>query len=205
MRDFCLAFKESTGNVAAATDDDDVEIEDCSLCAGWVKEVAAPLCYPSKKKKVKQRLQTAVAALVENTEGQFVMRQRPADGLLGNLWEFPLVVVSEEGPHLVNMSFAEQKGYMDTHLAAIGLSVPPTARRVRLAQGVNHTFSHIKQFVLGEHIVLPPSSLTLPEGMRLVHARDIPNSAVSKTTLVLLEKLQKNKSQPGIASFFGKK
>jgi A/G-specific adenine glycosylase len=51
---------------------------------------------PVKSKKKKARQVKLAAALLTNEKGQFIVHKRPSEGLLANLWEYPII---ELGPH----------------------------------------------------------------------------------------------------------
>lgn len=46
---------------------------------------------PVKSKKVKMRTLPMVSVAIRNTEGKWLLTQRPSKGLLANMWEFPMV------------------------------------------------------------------------------------------------------------------
>ncbi len=168
------------------------------------------MAYPGKKKKTKVRLQTCVASVVELPGRHFVMMQRPATGLLASLFEFPLVVVSDD-EHQRDMVHDEQRSAIDAHLRAHELShfVDPASVASRRQLGsIEHTFSHIQQLVLVEHVVLhvaPPLPEFKATTMRVVAHDAVRAMAVSRTTLKILELLEAQRAQPGIKAFFAKK
>lgn len=51
--------------------------------------------YPVKKGKKKARPVSYIALAIQNEQGDYLMEQRDASGLLANLWMFPLVSVEE--------------------------------------------------------------------------------------------------------------
>ncbi len=51
---------------------------------------------PIKSKKKKARQVKLVAAVLTNDQDQFIVHKRPSEGLLANLWEYPII---ELGPH----------------------------------------------------------------------------------------------------------
>lgn len=62
VRDFCIAFHE-----------------------GRQEEL------PVKSKKVKMKMVPLLSIAIRNTEGKWLLKQRPSKGLLANMWEFPMV------------------------------------------------------------------------------------------------------------------
>lgn len=65
----------------------------CGECplAGWCRACAErnPAAYPEKGKRKERPLREAVAVVIEDRAGRFLIRRRPRAGLLGGLWEFP--------------------------------------------------------------------------------------------------------------------
>lgn len=58
--------------------------------------------FPVKTKKLKPKDVYYVATALENSEGEYLLQQRPASGLLASMWTFPLMEVSEtEYQHLL--------------------------------------------------------------------------------------------------------
>jgi len=48
-----------------------------------------PEAFPKKRRRQRQPHYTVVAAVIRRADGRVLIAQRPAEGLLGNLWEFP--------------------------------------------------------------------------------------------------------------------
>src|SRR5699024_7361568 len=46
---------------------------------------------PVKLKKKKQRVESYVVLLLKNHEGKIAIEQRPSEGLLANMWQFPMI------------------------------------------------------------------------------------------------------------------
>ena len=46
---------------------------------------------PVKTKKTKMKIIPVASFAIQNSEGEWLLRQRPAKGLLASLWEFPMV------------------------------------------------------------------------------------------------------------------
>ncbi|MFS0690294.1 A/G-specific adenine glycosylase [Sporosarcina sp. 179-K 8C2 HS] len=53
---------------------------------------------PVKSKKVKTRTVPLLSFAIRNTEGKWLMTQRPSKGLLANMWEFPMAENNAGGP-----------------------------------------------------------------------------------------------------------
>lgn len=55
-----------------------------------------PQSLPIKTKKTKMKHITYDVFVCVDTEGRFLMEQRPEDGLLANMWQFPMIEHSEQ-------------------------------------------------------------------------------------------------------------
>lgn len=51
--------------------------------------------FPVKKKKIKTVPMYYVALAIQNEKGEYLLRKRPSDGLLADMWTFPLLEVSK--------------------------------------------------------------------------------------------------------------
>lgn len=84
---------------------------------------------PIKKKNKKQKVIPYVALLIQNDQGDFIIEQRPASGLLANMWQFPMVPIEEIGrDHLENWLYGEY-----------GLHISLKEERGKL----RHVFTHL--------------------------------------------------------------
>ncbi|WEG73809.1 A/G-specific adenine glycosylase [Vagococcus intermedius] len=54
------------------------------------------LNYPVKSKKVKSRPVYYLAQVIKNSKNEYLLTQRSSEGLLANMWTFPLVEISKE-------------------------------------------------------------------------------------------------------------
>lgn len=63
------------------------------LCQAWINGLTSALPVARKKPKVPVRQQVA---LIVHRSGELLLRQRPAEGFLGGLWEFPSVELSTD-------------------------------------------------------------------------------------------------------------
>lgn len=63
---------------------------------------------PIKSKAKKQRVIPYVVLLLEKANGSYAIQQRPSEGLLANLWQFPMMPIAEIGfDHIENWVQAE--------------------------------------------------------------------------------------------------
>jgi len=84
---------------------------------------------PIRNKQPKQKEIAYVALLIVTNDGKIIIEQRPDEGLLANLWQFPMVPVDEIGfEHIEQYMFAEY-----------GLKI----KRQQKKGTLKHTFSHL--------------------------------------------------------------
>lgn len=65
-----------------------------SHCQAFAQDIQEQL--PVKAKKAKPKQKKLACAFIKNENKQVLINQRPSTGLLANLWEFPIVEISEE-------------------------------------------------------------------------------------------------------------
>lgn len=112
-------------------------------CRGF--EAGEPTRYPATAKRARQRPVTVQTAVITRPGGssvdgggearEFLVIKRPADGLLGGLWEFPTVEVDAQAPAL--------QEFLEDHL---GLSCAEMGAPGELGELVHH-FSHIRMTI----------------------------------------------------------
>ncbi|MEN2768288.1 A/G-specific adenine glycosylase [Ornithinibacillus xuwenensis] len=96
-------------------------------CAAF--ELGVQEHLPIKSKAKKNKVMPYVALLLTNEQGEIAIEQRPEDGLLANLWQFPMVPVQDMDLELVEAWF----------LANYGMKI-----RLGNKQGnLKHVFSHL--------------------------------------------------------------
>lgn len=81
---------------------------------------------PVKSKKVKMKTVPLLSIAVQNTEGKWLLKQRPSKGLLANMWEFPMaeniagpieeVVKAEFGMHIGSLTPLTDFRHVFSHL-----------------------------------------------------------------------------------------
>lgn len=89
--------------------------------------------YPVKKKKAPPRPLTFAVVILHDQDGRILIEKRPDQGLLANLWEFPMISLQpdQENPvKVIKEQFKECYGY--------------TIKPKETKKVVNHIFSHIK-------------------------------------------------------------
>lgn len=122
-----------------------------------------PVKDPKKKTKVRAEYVAVcvVAARADDDEMRYLVLQRPKDGLLGGLWEAPNVILGSED----NTAADAHRAKIDAVLSATvpqalgscmtnSSSVRESASFVADAGRVTHVFSHIRQTLLVELVIL---------------------------------------------------
>jgi A/G-specific adenine glycosylase len=98
----------------------------CDARAEGVQELR-----PVRKKKAATPHHEYVVAVIPK-HGRYLLAQRPENGLLGGMWEFPAGAVLPEEPHQMALTRVMRKSF--------GLKVRPGG----LVAVVNHAYSHFK-------------------------------------------------------------
>lgn len=84
---------------------------------------------PKKSKKQKHKSHTYFALVIEDDTGNYLLEQRPLEGLLAQMWQFPMVDVSTvDEEHLA--AFIKQKYHLEVE-------------QMTYLKQVKHVFSHI--------------------------------------------------------------
>ncbi|WP_265458831.1 A/G-specific adenine glycosylase [Enterococcus sp. HY326] len=111
--------------------------------------------FPVKSKKIKPKDVFLVAGIIENQAGEYLLAQRPAEGLIANMWTFPMIEVSQEffkelqekwqGPKANDKQLtldlvAEESPAIFSNL--------PVVWQKRHFSEVTHVYSHLKWHVL---------------------------------------------------------
>ncbi|TRM11642.1 A/G-specific adenine glycosylase [Lentibacillus cibarius] len=65
---------------------------------------------PVKSKQKKQKVVPYTVLLIQNDKGHYVIEKRPADGLLANMWQFPMVPTVEIGNDHIEQWFHMEYG-----------------------------------------------------------------------------------------------
>lgn len=84
---------------------------------------------PIKKKAKKQKIKQYVVLLISNDQGEYVIEKRSDQGLLANLWQFPMVPLDEVGIDQIEQWMYDKCG--------IDLQMESDCDNLK------HTFSHI--------------------------------------------------------------
>ncbi|MEG0442770.1 MAG: A/G-specific adenine glycosylase [Carnobacterium sp.] len=137
--------------------------------------------YPVKSKKKKAEPVYYVGALIKNEKNEFLLEKRPANGLLANMWIFPLIKESsvlqeiniKPGKlHLVK-SEVKQDQVLSNLLTELNshYRVEPTLMKQPFDEIV-HIFSHLKWFIAVYYGQMSKENIKIPENCRWVHPDD---------------------------------
>ncbi|MBA2660883.1 MAG: A/G-specific adenine glycosylase [Bradymonadaceae bacterium] len=143
-------------------------------CEGYSS--GQPTDFPPAQIRVRQKPVGARTAIVQagiGEQARYLIVQRPADGLLGGLWEFPTVVVAGRELPCVEL--------LDAYLAkGLGLDSAASANGRALGRIVHH-FSHLKMTIEAElrQIDADQSAMRVAEGARFVDAAGLEQVAMS--------------------------
>lgn len=115
---------------------------------------------PIKSKAKKQRRIPYVSLLIINDEGKVMIEQRPADGLLANMWQFPMVPIAEIGLEHI-------KSYIH---GEYGIHIHLKQHRGK----IKHVFSHII-WEIAVYDAETAAIETEDEHVRFVRTQDLEN------------------------------
>ena len=156
--------------------------------------------YPVKSKKQPPKPIYYLAYCLQNQQGEYLLMQRPATGLLAKMWTFPLVEVTKEeyfryqsayqGGQLALDSVAEDEA---NELPIWSDAVGHVVWQTRHLGEITHIFSHLKWHVLLFYGRVGTTSMLPPEA-RWVKAADFGQYAFPKPQQKLLELWKKNRA-----------
>ncbi|WP_211249885.1 A/G-specific adenine glycosylase [Carnobacterium funditum] len=137
--------------------------------------------YPVKSKKKKAVPVYYNGFLIENEKGEFLLEKRPKEGLLANMWIFPLLEEKKfeqekhqqiEAYDLEDKEQAKKQRLMDLQTKLIETyQVRPTLMKKPFAE-VTHIFSHLKWTILAYYGKLFSDEIVLPESCSWIHPED---------------------------------
>ncbi|SER58514.1 A/G-specific DNA-adenine glycosylase [Gracilibacillus ureilyticus] len=85
---------------------------------------------PVKTKKTKQKDEAYYVLVMEDKDGKYILEQRPNEGLLAQMWQFPMVATKEVSENLLEPYIMERYQI--------------NCQSIDQLQPVKHIFSHIK-------------------------------------------------------------
>ncbi|SFM45145.1 A/G-specific DNA-adenine glycosylase [Gracilibacillus orientalis] len=113
---------------------------------------------PIKKKKIKQSLHTYFVLVVQDDAGNYLLEQRPDQGLLAQLWQFPMVKADEvDEKHL--SAYVQEK--FDVNVV-----------EMKDLEPVKHVFSHLTWFLNVKHVTVK-GDMTVPGHMEHLSKEEI--------------------------------
>ncbi|WP_414838504.1 A/G-specific adenine glycosylase [Carnobacterium sp. TMP28] len=113
--------------------------------------------YPIKSKKKKAVPVYYDGFLIENEHGEFLLEKRPKEGLLANMWIFPLLEEQERENTLGLQKRLKEDYFIEVRLMEKSFSE------------VTHLFSHLKWTIAVYYGKRSRSEKTLPEKCQWVH------------------------------------
>ncbi|KAB8125624.1 A/G-specific adenine glycosylase [Gracilibacillus oryzae] len=96
-------------------------------CIAYDKGIEQTL--PIKTKKTKQQMKAYHVLVLEVNDNEYLLEQRPNEGLLAQMWQFPMVEITEVSENLL--------------LPYINEKYQTTGHSIEKLQPVRHVFSHI--------------------------------------------------------------
>lgn len=149
--DMNQAFMDLGSSICTPTSPDCPNCPLKDFCQAY--QTNTQLNYPVKSKKVPPKDVYYVAGVIENSQKEYLIVQRPEKGLLAKLWHFPLEEVSEETFKEYQMNFLKQEQQLS--LALVSEAEPfdifsdlPIVWQTRHLGEVKHVFSHLRWHVL---------------------------------------------------------
>lgn len=133
--------------------------------------------FPGSKPKSKLPKRETILAIIENSEGEILLEQRPPSGIWGGLWCFPEISMDE------SIASVLQKQY--------GYNIKEQIEY----KTFKHTFSHFHLMIKPIHVKVEPRSDKVRErGLSTwLDTRLAPNLGFPAPVVSLLEGLNKNK------------
>lgn len=139
-------------------------------------EKGTQLNYPVKTKKIKVKQETIVPIAIQNEQGQFLMRKRPAKGLLSNMWEFPYLTTDDPAKTSMLQTFKKIYGF--------------SLSNVQTLSPYKHVFSHLVWTIHPYYANVSLSEIQeLKEEYRFVSREEIQELPTAVPVLAHLEQL----------------
>ena len=138
--------------------------------------------YPVKSKKKKAKPLYYAGIVIQNHAGEFLLEKRPENGLLANMWTFPLIEEKSISDlfvrgKLVRIDDTQKMNQYTTDLTEELVGKYALGRPVLIKEpfaGVIHIFSHLKWHMAlyyGQHLITDSSS-SIPENCAWVNRED---------------------------------
>lgn len=138
--------------------------------------------YPVKSKKKKAKSVYYIGAIIKNSSGAFLLEKRPENGLLANMWTFPMIeeelVIQETGIAHGTLTQVNDEERTEQVMKKVMVElestyqIKPTLMEVPFVE-VQHIFSHLKWFIAvyyGQLLIEEP--IAIPENCYWVKPTD---------------------------------
>lgn len=170
------------------------------FCQSYAKGTVGQ--FPVKSKKVKAKPVYYVGMIIKNEKGEFLLEKRPAEGLLANMWIFPLfpeemmtsqLDVPAGGLHEVTSGETQQIVLNQLQEAMNQkYQLYPTFMKRPLPE-IKHIFTHLKWFIACYYGQVDHVDLTnLPENCEFVHPENFEKYTFPGPQQKMLAQYQKN-------------
>lgn len=149
--------------------------------------------YPVKKKKEKVTPLYYVADILQNDTGAFLLEKRPSDGLLADMWTFPMREVTKKDYDRFSQIYDSQD--ISTGVVAEQLSLYDEADNVKgkkLLGIVTHIFSHRKWHILVVQDEIKGLNSTHLTNQEWVYLDEFPQYVFPKPQQKMVELLKKS-------------
>ena len=102
--------------------------------------------FPVKKKKEKAKPVYYIASIYRNQMGAFLLEKRPSDGLLADMWTFPMTEISKQAYDDLSL-ITKKDEKSDLVAEQLSLYKEPSSEKNILGE-VTHIFSHRKWHII---------------------------------------------------------
>ncbi|APB31727.1 A/G-specific adenine glycosylase [Vagococcus teuberi] len=150
--------------------------------------------YPVKKKKEKAKPLYYVADVIRNKTGAFLLEKRPEDGLLSNMWTFPMRDVTKEDYDRLVASYdsVEKKELQVAEQLSLYEEEKIDIKEKQLLGIVTHIFSHRKWHVLVVEDLLRDTDREMLEKQKWVYQEEFDQYVFPKPQQKMVDLLKKS-------------
>lgn len=150
--------------------------------------------YPVKKKKEKAKPLYYVADVIRNKTGAFLLEKRPEDGLLSNMWTFPMRDVTKEDYDRLVASYGsvEKKELQVAEQLSLYEEEKIDIKEKQLLGIVTHIFSHRKWHVLVVEDLLRDTDREMLEKQKWVYQEEFDQYVFPKPQQKMVDLLKKS-------------
>ncbi len=150
--------------------------------------------YPVKKKKEKAKPLYYVAEVIRNKTGAFLLEKRPEDGLLSNMWTFPMRDVTKEdyGRLVAYYDSVEKKELQVAEQLSLYEEEKIDIKEKQFLGIVTHIFSHRKWHVLVVEDLLRDTDREMLEKQKWVYQEEFDQYVFPKPQQKMVDLLKKS-------------